>query len=92
MWQVAYLAFHFALLAALVWFFDRKDARDYVFLGVFGLLCAFAFENATAYAGFWTYHDVPLLPLVSVYSLLLYVPYLGFCYFLGRKLVKKHGA
>ena len=91
MWQLAYLAFHYVVLAVLI-VSDRKDAKNYLLLGLFGLACAFVFENITAYLGFWQYHDVPVLPLISVYNWLLYVPYLGFCYFIGKIVVRKYGS
>jgi hypothetical protein len=67
-------------------FLERKRWKDYVLLGVFTLVAAFVFENATAYMGLWVYRSQPKVLLISLYAWLLYVPYIGYCYFLGRRL------
>lgn len=67
---------------------DRKRWRDYIILAVLGLAMALVFENATTLMGFWHYHSEPKVLLVSFYSWLLYIPYLGFCYFASRRVMK----
>ena len=85
--HVYFLLANFAILAAVVWF-DRKHLRDYIILSAVGLAAAFVFENFTTYFGFWIYHSEPKILLISLYTWLLYVPYLGFCYFVGRRFSK----
>lgn len=72
----------------LVVFLDSKKWKDYLILGIFTLVLAFIFENATAYLGFWYYNSEPMLLLISLYTWLLYVPYISFCYFVSNRLVK----
>ncbi len=77
--------FNFAVFGIVLWL-DRRRARDYALLSAVGLAAAFIFENATTVLGFWQYHSGPYVPYVSVFTWLLYVPYLGFCYFIGGRL------
>jgi len=74
-----------------VLFIDRARARFYAVLFAAGLPAAFVFENVTTFLGFWVYHSEPKVLLISLYTWLLYMPYLGFCYFLGRRLSSTGG-
>lgn len=73
------------LLIVLV---DRKRWRDYLLLAILALAMGFVFENATTLMGFWHYHSEPKVLFVSFYSWLLYMPYLGFCYFASKKVME----
>ena len=66
-------------------FVDRKRYMHYVLLGLVGLVLAFVFENLTTYLGFWYYLSEPKALFFSIYTWLLYIPYLGFCYFAASK-------
>jgi len=72
-------------VAFVVFYIDRKRIKSYVLLIAFGLVAAFIFETATTAAGFWQYHSQPKIFLISLYSWLLYIPYLSFCYFIGNR-------
>ncbi len=72
-------------LALLILATDRKNFRSYLVLGFVGLLLAYVFETVTTYLGFWYYHSEPRIPLVSLYTWLMYFPYLSFCYFIGKR-------
>lgn len=82
-----FLILNLALSIGLIWY-DRINVRGYVALIVVGLIAAFIFENMTISMGFWSYHSEPKLLLISLYTWLLYIPYLSFCYFLGNRLVR----
>ena len=71
------------VILLVVLLIDRKNFKNYVFLGIFGLAAAFIFETATTALGFWYYHSLPKIGIISFYTWLLYVPYLSFCYFIG---------
>jgi ABC-type enterochelin transport system permease subunit len=77
--------FNFIILFIVV-LLDRRRLKDYVLLSALGLAFALIFENVTTFLGFWYYHSEPKILLLSLYSWLLYIPYLGFCYFIGGKL------
>jgi hypothetical protein len=87
--HIYFLLFNFIIFLVVVWF-DRRIIRDYALLCFFGLVAALIFENITTYLGFWYYHSEPKIILISLYTWLLYMPYLGFCYFLGRRLGDKN--
>ncbi|MBI4176667.1 MAG: hypothetical protein HY518_05655 [Candidatus Aenigmarchaeota archaeon] len=82
-----FLLLNFAVFFAIL-FIDRKKYRDYIFIGLLALLLDAAFEVIPLSAGIWAYHSEPLLLGISLYTWLLYVPYLGFCYFVSNRLVK----
>ncbi|MBI3036975.1 hypothetical protein HYY73_04480 [Candidatus Woesearchaeota archaeon] len=79
----SFFLLNLALTAAVV-VIDRRRIRDYFFLWLLGLAAAFVFETATTALGFWNYHSEPKVFLISLYTWLLYVPYLSFCYFVGN--------
>ncbi len=87
--HAVFVLLNFGILLSLL-IADRGRAREYVLLGAFGLMCAFIFETVTTALGFWHHVSVPQIPLVSLYTWLLYAPYLSFSYFVGNALVK-HG-
>lgn len=82
---------NFAILIVVL-FAERKNLKDYVFLGILGLVAAFVFETATTALGFWHYHSEPKIFIISIYTWLLYIPYLSFCYFIGNRLADKLGS
>ena len=69
---------------------DRKRIRDYILLGILGMLLDIIFEQIPIRAGFWIYNSEPKILGFSFYMWILYVPYLAACYFLGNKLVKEY--
>ena len=69
---------------------DRKRIRDYILLGLLGMLLDIIFEQIPIRAGFWIYNSEPKILGLSFYMLILYVPFLAACYFLGNKLVIEH--
>lgn len=83
-----FLVFNFVLFLAIL-YLDKERFRDYVYLAVLGLILSFVLENLTTFAGLWQYHSEPKILLISLYTWLLYVPYLGFCYFISNKVVKR---
>lgn len=85
--HLLFLALNYLVFLALV-YVDRKDWKKYAYISLLGLLLAFVFENVTAYWGFWHYYSEPRVPFVSLYTLLLYVPYLSFSHFIVRRLEK----
>jgi len=74
------------IIFAAILIIDKKNYKDYIWLSAIGLVFAYVFETSTTYLGFWYYHSVPQIPLVSLYTWLLYVPYLSMCYYIGRRL------
>lgn len=72
------------LLFTILMFIDRKRIKDYLWLICIGLVFAYIFESVTTYLGFWIYYSEPKIPLISLYTWLLYAPYLSFCYFIGQ--------
>ncbi len=76
------------LLAMAVWIIDRRKIRDYLLLSFFTLLLAYVFETLSTFAGFWHYYAGPMIPLVSIYTWLMYAPYLSICYFIGNKFAR----
>ena len=71
--------------AAIIWL-ERKNLKYYVALGVFALCADIVFEAPFAVPlGFWNYYGTAQLFGISVWTLILYIHYLGFCYFLGNK-------
>ncbi|MFH1182265.1 MAG: hypothetical protein V1702_04860 [Candidatus Woesearchaeota archaeon] len=87
-----YLFFIFNMLLFLLLFWkDKNHRKDYLLLSALGLVLAFIFENVTTYLGFWQYHSSPKVLFISLYTWLLYAPYLSFCYFIGNKLGTTNG-
>ena len=80
-----FVLFNFMVLAIVLWH-DRQRLRDYALLSILALIAAFIFENFTTYIGLWIYHSEPKIGLMSLYTWILYVPYISFCYFVGNKL------
>ena len=86
-----YLFFIFNIFVFLLLFlYDKKNRNDYMILGFTGLVLSYIFETVTTYLGFWYYYSEPKIPLLSIYTWLLYLPYLSFCYFAGNKLRGKY--
>ena len=69
---------------AVVLYVDKKRIKEYAWLIGIGLILAFIFETFTTYLGFWNYYSEPKIPLISLYTWLLYMPYLTLCYFFGK--------
>ncbi len=77
--------FNFVILGFVLWF-DRRRLKDYALLSILGLAAALIFENFTAFLGFWYYSSEPKILLISLYTWLLYVPFLSFCCFIAGRL------
>jgi hypothetical protein len=78
------------LLFFIILIIDRHNVRKYIYLSIITLVFAYIFETLTTYLGFWHYTSIPKIPLISLYTWLLYVPYISICYFIGRKFAKSH--
>ena len=72
----------------IIIFLDKKKYKDYLLLILFALILAFVFENFTIHLGLWYYHSEPKILFLSLYTWLLYIPYLSFCYFVSNKVAK----
>jgi len=72
------------VVLAIILFIDRKKFKDYLWIIGLGLIFAYIFESLTTLAGFWYYHSLPLIPLVSLYTWLLYATYLSLVYFIAN--------
>ena len=86
--HIQFLILNFALLFTIV-FYDKKKWKSYLALGILAMLLDFFFEVLPLSAGIWQYHSEPMVFGLSLYAWLLYVPYLGFCYFAANR-VRKH--
>ena len=82
--------FNFFLLGVIL-YIERKRLKEYKILFVVAIISALIFENVTTYLGFWIYHSEPKIFLISFYSWILYLPYIGYCFFLGNKLWGEKG-
>ena len=85
--SIVFVYINFFILA-LILFLERKEIKNYILLGIMGLIMGLIFEEFTTYFGMWYYHTEPKLWLVSIYSWILYFPYLSFCYFASKKVSK----
>jgi len=85
-----FIAINFVVLALLL-FYDRKRIKEYLLLFAVVMPAALIFENLTTYLGFWFYHSEPKIFLLSFYTWLLYIPFIGFCYFLGKRFGGRNG-
>ena len=74
----------FLIPLALIFYFDKKNIKSYVILGLLTLLMAFIFENFSVSLGFWSYFSEPRVGLVALYTWGGYFYYIIFCYFLGN--------
>ena len=86
--HIYFLILNFAIFLAIV-FYDRKRWKAYVSLGLLAMLLDAVFEIVPIAAGIWQYHSEPMIISMSLYAWLLYIPYLGFCYFAAGR-VRKH--
>jgi len=82
-----FFVFNYVIFSILM-YVDRKEWKNYFFIALIGFILAFIFENLTTMWGFWYYHSLPKVPFVSLFTLLLYVPYLSFAHFIVRRLDK----
>jgi hypothetical protein len=76
------------IILGSILFIDRKRLNDYYWIIGIGLLFAYVFETITTYLGFWQYHSLPLIPLISLYTWLLYATYLSLIYFIANMFMK----
>lgn len=72
----------------IIIFYDNKRWKDYVFIGLLALILDLIFEILPIAIGIWYYHSEPKILNISLYTWLLYIPYLSFCYFVSSKVVK----
>ena len=85
-----HLTFFILNLAALVviYYIDRKNLTIHLSLGIMAFFAAIAFEIVPILGGFWVHHSTPKIGLFSVYSFLLYFPFISFSYFLANKIFR----
>ena len=69
----------------IVWI-DRGNAKTYLKLGIFAIVLDLIWDPIGLYFGLWYYNTWPQVLGISVYTLVLYLHYLTFCYFFGNKL------
>lgn len=77
-----FLVFLFILVA------DRRHARDYLLVGLLALGLDLVFEILPLQFGIWSYTSAPFVAGISLYTWLLYLPYLAFCLFCTNQVVK----
>jgi hypothetical protein len=82
--HLSFLLINYIILILII-YIDRKEWKDYLFVSLLGLALAFFFENMTTYWGFWVYNSEPKVVFISLYTWLLYAPYLSFCRFFVRR-------
>lgn len=83
-----FFAVNFAVFIVIL-LLDRTRWKDYIALGLLAMLLDAIFEVIPIGAGIWNYYSEPNVFGMSLYTWLLYIPYLGFCYFASNK-VKKY--
>ena len=71
----------------IVYYFDRKKIKDHLILGIIAFFGAIAFEILPILLGFWTHHAEPKVWIFSVFSFLLYFPFISFSYFAANRLL-----
>jgi len=79
------LNFFIFLIIVLV---DKKKWKDYILLGLLALLFDAIFEIIPIATGIWVYNSQPKIFGMSLYTWLLYVPYLSMCYFISNKVIR----
>ncbi|HIH31231.1 TPA: hypothetical protein HA235_00840 [Candidatus Woesearchaeota archaeon] len=82
-----FLLINFALMG-IVYYIDRENILDHIVLGILAFFGAIVFEIIPIMFGFWTHYSEPKIWLLSLYSFLLYFPFISFSYFLARKVFK----
>ena len=83
--HIFFVIFNFLILAIILTI-DKKNIKNYLFLGLFAMLLDTFFEQVPIHAGFWFYFSDPKFLGFSLYMWILYIPYLSMCYFIGNKL------
>lgn len=79
------------IILGIILYIDRKRLKEYEILFVVAIVAAFIFENIAAFLGFWQYHTGFNILLISFYTWVLYLPHIGYCYFLGNRLGGEKG-
>jgi len=74
------------IILLLIYYFDRKHLKDHIILGVLAFFGAIAFEIIPLLLGFWSHNSTPKIWIFSVYSFILYFPFISISYFLANKL------
>lgn len=70
----------------MILWIDRKNLRTYVQLGLFAVILDLIWDPIGIHFNLWYYNSLPQVFGVSIYTLILYVHYLTFCYFFGNRL------
>ena len=73
----------------LILYIDRKNLKNYVYLGILAMIMALVFEELSVVLGFWEYYSLPKIINVSIFTIINYFHYLVFCYFAGNKLSRR---
>lgn len=76
------------LVFLLILIYDRKNWQNYLALGLFAMFLDVIFEIIPVAVGIWSYHSKPITFGLSMYTWLLYIPYLSFCYFSANQVMK----
>ncbi len=79
----------FTIPLLVILLIERKQFKKYLSLGITVMVAAFILENTTTYLGFWHHLSTPHIPYVSVWTLILYLHYISFCYYFGNRVSKR---
>jgi len=72
-------------LALILWY-DRKNIRTYLGIGMLGLALDIVWDPIAMYFGLWYYSSWPQVFGISVYTLIMYIHYFTLCYFCSNRL------
>ena len=64
---------------------DRKNIDKYIIIGAVAVLLAVPFELMCTWMGVWVHYSEPKFLGLSLYSILLYFPFVGYAYYLAKK-------
>jgi len=87
MQHYVFLIINIAVLL-VIYYVDRKNIKTHLWLGIIAFFGAIAFEIIPLLMGFWTHYSQPKIWIFSVYSFILYFPFISISYFLGKKLFR----
>ncbi len=73
----------------LILYIDRKNLKNYIYLGILAVCMALVFEELSVYLSFWEFYSLPKVINVSVFTVINYFHYIVFCYFTGNRLSRR---
>jgi hypothetical protein len=88
--QFAFFLIMMIPLAAVL-FLERKNAKKYVYLGLFTVVLASIWEPIGVYFGVWAYNAHPQFLGVSMVTILAYFQYVCISYFLADVFLRRVG-